>query len=256
MSHPGRYIRDRDDPPGCRSPSVRGVQSGMSQSGNQRAMSSSHGSSAPSWALMRSSRSVSRACSPWRGHERVVGAALEVVDEVERLAVLLEGEHGGQQAVAVAAALQLARDGVDRDHEVVEVRVLRIEPAVAELVLVRLDRCCRCPRRCRRSSSSVSSTICWKSAVPSGWKTIPARPRCFRPSPVSSVTFAVVIANSRSGAGAFSLRLPPEERVEEAHQRLILGGRAVPCSGARAPGGARSASPSAGGSRRATGSSS
>ena len=41
--------------------------SGMSQSGNQRAMSSSQGSSAPSWAWRRSSRSVSRACSPGAG---------------------------------------------------------------------------------------------------------------------------------------------------------------------------------------------
>jgi hypothetical protein len=38
--------------------------SGISQSGNQRDMSSSHGSSAPSWALRRSSRSESRAFSP------------------------------------------------------------------------------------------------------------------------------------------------------------------------------------------------
>src|SRR5215204_6323948 len=74
-----------------------------------------------------------------RGHERVIGAALEVVDEVERLAVLLEGEHGGEHAVAVAGALELARDGVDRHHEVVEVLVLEHEPAVAVLVVVRLD---------------------------------------------------------------------------------------------------------------------
>ena len=64
---PARQLRYRDDPPGGRSPSVRVVQSGMSQSGNQRAMSSSHGSSAPSWDWMRSSRSVSRACSPLAG---------------------------------------------------------------------------------------------------------------------------------------------------------------------------------------------
>src|SRR4051812_7558962 len=54
----------------------------------------------------------------------------------------------------------------------------------------------------------MSLTICWKSPVASGWKTIPALPRDVMPCAVSSVTYAVVIANSRSGAGAFSLRLP------------------------------------------------
>ena len=52
-----RWVDSRDE----------GPYSGMSQSGNQRAMSSSHGSSAPSWDLMRSSRSVSRACWPGAG---------------------------------------------------------------------------------------------------------------------------------------------------------------------------------------------
>src|SRR4051812_8572050 len=46
-------------------------------------------------------------------HERVEAAALEVVDEVERLVLLLESEHAGQQAVAVAAALELVRDRVE-----------------------------------------------------------------------------------------------------------------------------------------------
>jgi integrase len=41
--------------------------SGISQSGNQRVMSSSNGSSAPSWAFSRSSRSESRALSPFAG---------------------------------------------------------------------------------------------------------------------------------------------------------------------------------------------
>src|SRR3954451_14527989 len=54
----------------------------------------------------------------------------------------------------------------------------------------------------------MSLTICWKSPVASGWNTIPALPRDVMPCSVSSVTYAVVIANSRSGAGAFSLRLP------------------------------------------------
>src|SRR4051794_31640660 len=38
-----------------------------------------------------------------RRHERVEEAALVVVDEVDRAALLLEGEDGGQHAVAVAA---------------------------------------------------------------------------------------------------------------------------------------------------------
>jgi len=41
--------------------------SGISQSGNQRAVSSSKGSSIASWALRRNSRSVSRCCSPPEG---------------------------------------------------------------------------------------------------------------------------------------------------------------------------------------------
>jgi integrase len=40
---------------------------GISQSGNQRVMSSSNGSSVPSWAFRRSSRSESRALSPLAG---------------------------------------------------------------------------------------------------------------------------------------------------------------------------------------------
>src|SRR4051812_43113630 len=54
----------------------------------------------------------------------------------------------------------------------------------------------------------MSATIWSKSAVPSGWKTIAARPELLRPSSVSSVTPAVLIANRRSGAGCLILRLP------------------------------------------------
>src|SRR4051794_29068423 len=49
-----------------------------------------------------------------RRHEGIEGAALEVVDQVERLALLLEGEHRRQQAVAVAATLELRGDSVER----------------------------------------------------------------------------------------------------------------------------------------------
>jgi hypothetical protein len=41
--------------------------SGISQSGNHRETSSSHGSSFPTWDFRRSSRSLSRACSPFAG---------------------------------------------------------------------------------------------------------------------------------------------------------------------------------------------
>src|SRR5205823_789316 len=68
-------------------------------------------------------------------HERVVGAALEVVDEVERLAAVLEREHGAEQTVAVAAALEVARHDVERDNEVLELDVLQDDPAVAALVV-------------------------------------------------------------------------------------------------------------------------
>ena len=58
------------------------------------------------------------------------------------------------------------------------------------------------------TSSSISATIPSKSAVPSGWKTIADLPELLRPSSVSSVTPAVLIANRRSGAGPLILRLP------------------------------------------------
>src|ERR687893_57213 len=53
----------------------------------------------------------------------------------------------------------------------------------------------------------MSATIASKSLVASGWKTIAARPG-LRPSSVSSVTPAVDIAKTRSGAGPLTLRLP------------------------------------------------
>ena len=59
-----------------------------------------------------------------------------------------------------------------------------------------------------RTTSSMSRTIDSKSAVASGWKTIAAAPRELIPSEVSIATYAVLIANSRSGAGLASLRWP------------------------------------------------
>src|SRR4051794_9195748 len=54
----------------------------------------------------------------------------------------------------------------------------------------------------------MSATMRSKSAVPSGWKTIAPLPAVLSPMSVSSVTPAVLIANSRSGAGPLILRLP------------------------------------------------
>src|SRR4051794_3904426 len=72
-------------------------------------------------------------------HERVEEAALVVVDEVDRAALLLEGEDGGQHAVAVAARLERGGDHVDRHHEVLEVVVAQDDPAVAVVVAGGLD---------------------------------------------------------------------------------------------------------------------
>ena len=56
-----------------------------------------------------------------RRHERIERAPLVVVDPVQRqLALILEREHGAQHALAVAAGLQRAADGVDPDDEIVE----------------------------------------------------------------------------------------------------------------------------------------
>src|ERR1700709_2271130 len=57
-------------------------------------------------------------------------------------------------------------------------------------------------------TSSMSRTMPSKSAVASGWKTIAALPALCCSSVISSVTYAVLIANSRSGAGCARLRLP------------------------------------------------
>src|SRR5205823_12599061 len=70
------------------------------------------------------------------------------------------------------------------------------------------------------TTSSMSRTIESKSAVDSGWNTIAAAPRELIPSPVSIVTFAVLLANSRSGAGLSSLRRP----VRMSRRPTRLGG--------------------------------
>src|SRR5918912_122489 len=54
-----------------------------------------------------------------RRHEGVEGAALVVVDPVDRLAGLVaEREHRAQDALAVAAGLERRRDRVQADDEV------------------------------------------------------------------------------------------------------------------------------------------
>ena len=84
---------------------------------------------------------------------------------------VLEGEDGGQHAVAVAADLQRVADGVDADDEVLDVGVAQDHPAVAELsslVSIVVPVSSPVPRR----TSSISATIGSKSPVASGWKTI------------------------------------------------------------------------------------
>ena len=58
------------------------------------------------------------------------------------------------------------------------------------------------------STPSISVTMPSKSAVASGWKTIPALPELLRLIEVAIVTSAVLMANSRSGAGCLSARRP------------------------------------------------
>ena len=58
------------------------------------------------------------------------------------------------------------------------------------------------------TTSSMSLTMPSKSAVASGWKTIAAWPVVVSSSSISSLTYAVDIANSRSAAGCLSSRLP------------------------------------------------
>src|SRR3954452_7628117 len=69
------------------------------------------------------------------GDEGGESAALEVVDQVERLALSLEGEHRRQQPVAVATPLELGGNRVERHHQVLELAVAQDQPAVAELVV-------------------------------------------------------------------------------------------------------------------------
>jgi hypothetical protein len=57
----------------------------------------------------------------------------------ERAAALLEGEHGREDAVAVAARVEAVLDGVDADDEVLDVLVGQDDPAVAVGVLGRAD---------------------------------------------------------------------------------------------------------------------
>ena len=149
--------------------------SGISHSGNQRAMSSSIGSSRPAGPSCRSSCSVSRCLVARRRHERVVGAALEVVDEVDALAVVVEGEDGGQQAVAVAAALELGRERVHRHDEVVEVGVAQDRSSGSRTRRRRTRASMPVSWAVPRRSSSASLRICSKSAVAIGWNTIAGR---------------------------------------------------------------------------------
>ena len=115
--------------------------SGISHSGNQRVMSSSNGSSLSSWAFSRSSCSESRCLSPGAGHERVVGAALEVVDEVDALALVARTgtrrPAGGRRSRRPGARWRCVFSDTTMSSKSGS---RRIDPAVAELVVGRLER--------------------------------------------------------------------------------------------------------------------
>ena len=192
--------------------------SGMSQSGNQRAMSSSQGSSRASWALRRSSSSRVARLRAGRGHEGVVGAALEVVDEVDRLAARRPRTRTPRPAGGRRSRRPAARRRRCSSPRPGRRGRRRAGSASGSRTRRRGSRpWCRSPRPCRRAAPRSRRTICLKSAVAIGWKTTPAHCFDFRPRPVSIVTFAVVIANRRSGAAPFSFPLRAQEPVEEAH---------------------------------------
>src|SRR5262249_53716512 len=73
-------------------------------------------------------------------------------------------------------------------------------------------------------SCSISVAIAPKSAVASGWKTIAATPCVVIRCAVSSVTYAVDIANSRSAAGALSFLRPPRIASKSPMPRSLRGG--------------------------------
>src|SRR5215211_1425788 len=73
-------------------------------------------------------------------HERIEQPALVVVDPVPpRTTGLLEGEDRAQDALAVTAGLQGARDRVDPHDQVLEVGVAEDHPPVAERVVAGLE---------------------------------------------------------------------------------------------------------------------
>src|SRR5690242_6632132 len=67
----------------------------------------------------------------------------------------------------------------------------------------------------------MSRTICSKSEVASGWKTIAALPELLSPSCISRVICAVVIANTRSvGTGFLIARFPRRTSKRPMPERL------------------------------------
>src|SRR5918999_3997073 len=61
-------------------------------------------------------------------------AALEAVDERDRLLAALEGKHSGEQLPAEAARRELRADEMDRRDEILEITVADDEPLEAVLV--------------------------------------------------------------------------------------------------------------------------
>ena len=113
------------------------ARSGCPRGGTSARARARPGRSAPIWAFRRSSRSESRCCAPPAGHERVEARRACSCRSSRRACRgrRAKREHGAQHAVAVAAALDRGRDGVDADDEVLHVGVDEDHPAVAELVV-------------------------------------------------------------------------------------------------------------------------
>ena len=172
-----------------------------------------------------------------RGHERVPGAALVVVDEVERRACRRPRRRTPRTAGARRSRrLERVADRVDADGEVLDVGVAEDHPAVAVCRRRGSRSSCRSPRRCRAAPSPCRTRSARsRRSRAAGRRSPPCRAVVMRCS-VSSVTYAVVIANSRSGAGLLDLargrrmrRRAPWAQLRRALRRPSEA-RRVPCS--------------------------
>ena len=95
-------------------------------------------------------------------------------------------------------------------------------PAVAVLVLGGLDRGAGLLTGRAQHLLGVAQDLPRSRRWRAAGRRSPPRSRWRRPSSVSSVTWAVVIANSRSVGGRLQLAPAAEERVEEAHAPAVV----------------------------------